>query len=236
MQNSKNERSIVHALRGVLNNKKANTSSDSQCIFAAFAASHPTIPTTSQATIIALSRYTFLMDIKDELSVDVHVQKRFEKDMLHLPKILNCSPAGSTIDGWVDCLATDQAILVSHQVKNAKHCFLQCDHAPDGSLVKVLTFFDVEDKTKTVDGSVKQFFLGVEVTGKKSSEIAEGIDHSFNRVLGLQQFSVAGITNDSGGGTPESLYNALLQINHAHPNGNGIHVNIMICKVYYDCQ
>jgi len=134
---------------------------------------------------------------------------------------LNCSPAGSTIDGWVDHLATDQAIIIAHKVKKAEHCFLQCDHAPDGSLAKVLTYFDEEDKTKTVDGSVQQFFLGVEVTGKKSIEIAEGIDHSFNTVLGLQQFTISGITNDSEE-VHLSLYTMLLlQINRAHPGGNG---------------
>jgi len=202
-----------------LNNQCAKTSNSVCRILAAFATSHPTIPTTSQATIIALSRYTFLMDVNDQLSVDV--QKRYEKDMLCLQKILNCSPAGSTIDGWVDLLATDQAIIISHEITKVDHCYLQCDHAPDGSLAKVLTYFDVNDKTKTVDGSVQQFFLGVEVTGKKSTEIAEGIDHSLNTVLGLQQFAVAGITNDSGGGTPESSYNALLQINGAQLDGNG---------------
>jgi len=159
------------------------------------------------------------MDIKDQLPEDL--QQNFEKDILCLPKILNCSPAGSTIDGWVDCLATDQTIIVAHKVKKAKYCFLQCDHAPDGSLAKVLTYFDVNDKTKTADGSVQQFFLGVEVTGKKSVEIAEGIVHSFGTVLGLQHFTISGITNDSGGGTPESLYNALLQMNCAHPDGSG---------------
>jgi len=93
------------------------------------------------------------MDIKDQLPIDM--KEKIEKYMVHLPKILNCSPAGSTIDYWVDWLATDQAILVAHKVKKTKHCFLQCDHAPDGSLAKVLTYFDVEDKTKTVDGSVQ---------------------------------------------------------------------------------
>jgi len=65
----KNERCIVQALKGVFNSKHVNTSNDAHCIFSAFAPSHPTIPTTSQATIIAWSRYTFLMDIKDQLPV-----------------------------------------------------------------------------------------------------------------------------------------------------------------------
>jgi len=70
--------------------------------------------------------------------------------------------------------------------------------------------FLYEKKTKIMVGSVQQFFLGVEVIGKKSTEFAEGIDHSLNTVLGLQQPTIVGIMNDSGGETPESSYNAFL--------------------------
>jgi len=83
------------------------------------------------------------------------VQKLFENDMLCLQKILNCSPVGSTINHWVDLLAT----IISHEVEKAEHCYLQCDHAPDGSLAKVLTYFELKDKTKKLDGSVQHFFL-----------------------------------------------------------------------------
>jgi len=137
---------------------------------------------------------------------------------VNLEKILSISPVASTIDRWVDQLAVDQSVIVAHDINKAHSVFLQSDHAPDGSLAKVLTYFDINDKSKTPDGSVQQFFLGIEVTGKKAGEIAEGIDHSL-KSIGLSDLILAGITSDSGAGSPESSYNALLQINRASPHG-----------------
>jgi len=80
----------------------------------------------------------------------------------------------------VDYLATDQAIIIFMEVTKTQ-LFLQCDHASDGCLAKVLKCFDLKDKTKAMDGSIQQVLLGVDVTGKqKSSEIAEAINHACN--------------------------------------------------------
>jgi len=78
--------------------------------------------------------------------------------IVNLQKIMNISPAASTIDGWVDQLAVDQAIIVAHDITKVPSIFLQSDHALDGSLAKVLTYFDADDKSKTLDGSVQEFF------------------------------------------------------------------------------
>jgi len=78
--------------------------------------------------------------------------------IVNLQKIMNISPAASTIDGWVDQLAVDQAIIVAHDITKAPSVFLQSDHALDGSLAKVLTYFDADDKSKTLDGFVQEFF------------------------------------------------------------------------------
>jgi len=60
--------------------------------------------------------------------------------------------------------------------------------------------------------------LGIEVAGKKAEEIAEGISHSLTS-LGLLDLILAGITSDSGAGSPECSYNALVRINRASPHG-----------------
>jgi len=209
------QRQIVYALESFWNNQHAQTTERGKMLQAAFAASHPTIPTAAQALLIGLSRFTLWLDI------EAHTCTASKADIapfVDLQKMLNVSPSARTIDYWVDQLAVDQAVIVGHGIKKAESVFLQSDHTPDGSLAKVLTYFDTDDKSKTADGSIQQFFLGIEETGKKSEEIADGIDHALTSI-GLCDLILAGTTSDSGGGTPEASYNALVRINRALPDG-----------------
>ena len=114
-------------------------------------------------------------------------------------------PSARTLDGYIDELATLQALIASVDLSNATRVFLQSDTGPDGSKAKILTWWDSADTTDMPDGSVKQFCAGLEVAGKKSADIAEGIAHMLTHTLALPNtFCFGGITSDSGGGTPES--------------------------------
>jgi hypothetical protein len=170
--------------------------------------------------LIALSRFTFLLEVQAQLDPLYHDAMN---GIVNFRDILETSPAARTLDGWVDDLAADQAMIASYAISKAMTVFVQADGAPDGSQPKVFTWFDPDDKSKTPDGSICQFFAGIETTGKKAVDIAEGIDHTLTFSLGLNRLAlkVFGLSADSGGGTPESLFDALSQIERADVNGDG---------------
>jgi hypothetical protein len=132
--------------------------------------------------LIAISRFTFLLEVQAKLDPLYHDAM---VGIVDFQDILDTSPASRTLDGWVDDLAADQAMIASYEIAKAKTVFVQADGAPDGSQPKVFTWWDADDKSKTPDGSIRQFFAGIETTGKKAADIAEGIDHTLTKSLGL---------------------------------------------------
>jgi hypothetical protein len=122
--------------------------------------------------------------------------------------LLRRRPVVSKIIDIIFYSANQALIVASYEIKSADSVFIQADGTPDGSQPKVSTWFDPGDKSKTPDGLIHQFFAGIETTGKKAINIAEGVDHILTSSLGLNQpaLKVFGLSDDSGGGTPESLF------------------------------
>jgi hypothetical protein len=138
-----------------LNGKQVNLTKIARTMHAAFASANPKVPMAPQEMLIAISRFTFLLEVQAKLDPLYH---NAMNGIVDFQDILETSPASRTLDGWVDDLAADQAMIASYEIAKAKTIFVQADGAPDGSQPKGCTWWDVGNKSKTPDGSVRQFF------------------------------------------------------------------------------
>jgi hypothetical protein len=135
--------------------------------------------------------------------------------------IINTSPAAHTLDKWVNGLSIMQMLIAGYQISNVNTAHLQEDGAPDGSSVKNLFWWDIDDISKLLDGSIKTFFTSVEKAGKKANATACGVDHTLAKSLGLPKpaFKLFGLGANSGGSNPKSLFfDALVIVIRTQPD------------------
>ena len=220
----------------LLDSKSVISTSETQKYFAAFSASHPTIPTESLSAITALSRYCLLLEVRAIMANDKQnelfagenwnpVLKTQGKQTIPLSdRVFNNTPHCSTLENWVRQLAIDQALVTSNELTKAQAVTLQEDGAPDGTSVQLLNWFSTTPREKKArDGSVKSFLCGVSKTGEKANAIAEGVEHTLKKTFALPPtFQLFTVTVYSGGGTPESLFNALGNRNLVRKDGSGL--------------
>jgi hypothetical protein len=208
----KYERAIVSAMVKMFKRKQADPTFYSQRLFGAYAASNPTIPTACQEIMIYTARHTMMHDVASLLSDPKH-QAKFSKLFLSVDNVCNLSPSARTLDHYVDDLAVMQAMIASHAISKAKHVFLQSDAGPDGSVVKLFTFWDSSDKTATDLGSIQQFYAGLESSGKKGVDTAKGIDYTLQYIwFECRSFQISRYRRRFRGGTQESQLAELVSI------------------------
>ena len=233
MDRYKSERRFVKVLNPVFDSKQTCSTPETRKYCSAFAASHPTVSTTSISAIMAISRFCLLMEIKASMALDkelgIHAQDDWNNlfsPSSKLPlsvRVSKSTPSHAALDNWVDELAVDQALVTSNELTKAKAVTLQEDGAPDGTSVQLVNWWSTKMKDKKArDGGVKSFLCGVSKTGKKADDIAEGVNHTLKNTFALPAtFKLFSITVDSGGGTPESLFNALRKKGLISENGSG---------------
>jgi hypothetical protein len=214
----KKQRDICNALKSSFHQKQACCPQEGQYIHAAFAAAHPKIVPQVQETLIALSRYVFLLSVRAKLETPSDMDDQLglpSSSLLH--SITLGSPCASSIDLWVKELAVLQSTIASHEIEHAKSVFLQCDGGPDGSLVKLLTWYDPKEN------KIQEYNFGIEKCGKTAADTAFGVSYAIEKVfcLSADKFKLTDLANDSGAGTPESLARSLITIGRMNPEGDG---------------
>jgi hypothetical protein len=203
------DRAFVSALKKVVSMRQNTPTSHTRHLLGAFAASHPQISTIYQEQIIALARFSLLLEVKAVVEYgDTSWQLDFR--WLTLENVANSSPSCSALTNWVVDLARDQYLIFSQKMLGA-NLFCQSDGGQKGQEVRLFTMFDTRDKSVSPDGSICQFWADLTFAGKKSLEVADAVKHSMAK-FGVPTKELSGLTADSGSGTPESFANACKKI------------------------
>jgi hypothetical protein len=210
------ERKIVASLDKLLSRDKSQPTQQSQRLLAGFASSHPTISPDSQALLIGMARYTFMLElesvIKDNrrrMMIATNGKEKWSiSNKCEMEMALRSSPSASAIDDWVVHLALEQAVIASAFFQNCGAVYLMSDGGHKGSQVKLLSGWDEHDTSQTPEGSVRTILLDIDASGKKSEDVATGCVYSLEKI-GVD--NIDGLTNDSGAGTPESLQAELVE-------------------------
>ncbi len=125
------------ALKYVLNQKSNQPSQHTKHLLAAFAASHPQISVIYQELLIALARYTFLLEVKGAVEYSSKA-KGLEVSFVTLENVANCSPCCTSLTKWVVELARDQYLIFSHKMDNS-NVFCQSDGGQKGQEVRLFS-------------------------------------------------------------------------------------------------
>jgi hypothetical protein len=205
------ERGLVAALKDVLDQKTNQPSQHTKHLLAAFAASHPQISVVYQELLIALARFTFLLEVKGKM------KEAMDVSFMNLTNVANCSPCCTSLTNWVTELAKDQYLIFSRKMDDA-NVFCQSDGGQKGQEVRLFTILDKADTSQSEYGSICEFWADLTYTGKTSDEVAAGTNHSLKK-FGHPNKRINGGTSDSGAGTPESYANACDKIGIWHPEG-----------------
>jgi hypothetical protein len=215
------ERKIVASLDKLLSRERCQPTQISQRLHAGFASSHPTISPDSQALLIGMARYTFMLELqsvirdmdpaKKRLMIARNGKEKWSRtNKCNMEMVLGSSPSASVIDNWVIQLAIEQAMIASTFFQNCGAVYLMSDGGHKGSQVKLLSGWDEHDSSQTPDGSIRTIILDIDASGKKSEDVATGCVYSLEKI-GVE--NIDGLTNDSGAGTPESLEAELVKEN-----------------------
>jgi hypothetical protein len=109
------ERGLVTALKYVLDQKSNQPSQHTKHLLAAFAASHPQILVIYPELLIALARYTFLLEVKAYVEYSGKA-KGIDMSFINLKNVANCSLCCTFLTNWVTKLARDQYLIFSSKM------------------------------------------------------------------------------------------------------------------------
>jgi hypothetical protein len=147
------ERKIVPSLDKVLSRDRSQQTQHSQRLLAGFASSHPTISPDSQALLIGMARYTFMLDLesimkenKKRMMIATNSKEKWSiSNNCNMEMALRSSPSASAIDNWVVNLALEQALISSAFFQNCGAVYLMSGGGHKGSQVKLLSGWDDHD-------------------------------------------------------------------------------------------
>jgi hypothetical protein len=215
------DRKIVASLDKLLSRERCQPTPISQRLHAGYASSHPTISPDSQALLIGMARYTFMLELqsvmkdidpnKKRMLIATKGNERWSSwNKCNMEMVLRSSPSASAIDDWVVRLALEQAMIASTFFQNCGAVYLMSDGGHKGSQVKLLSRWDKHNTSQTPDGSIRTIILDIDASGKKPEDVATGCVYSLEKI-GIE--NIDGLANDSGAGTPKSLQAELVKEN-----------------------
>jgi hypothetical protein len=207
------ERGLVTALKYVLDQKSNQPSQHTKPLLAAFAASHPQILVICQELLIALARYTFLLEVKASVEYSGEA-KGIDMSFINLKNGANCSRCCTSLTNWATELARDQYLIFSSKMDNS-NVFCQSDGGQNGQEVRLFSLLDEADTTESENGVICEFWADLTYTCKTSDEVAAGTNHSLQK-FGHPSKQINGRTGDSGAGAPKSYANACAKIGIWH--------------------
>jgi hypothetical protein len=104
-------------LKKTLNNNSSQPTQHTKHLLAAFAASHPQISVIYQELFIALTHYTFLLEIKAVVE-NSGKAKGMDLSLIYLENVANSSPSATSLTNcWVTERARDQYLIFSHKME-----------------------------------------------------------------------------------------------------------------------
>jgi hypothetical protein len=219
------EQAFLKALKATVAREQTESTPQTRRLLAAFAASHPQVSVMYQETLIALARYTFLLEVQAQANCEKDRRKLLDFCWLNLENVASCSPSASSLTNWVTELAQEQFMIFSAKMENY-NVFCQSGSGQKGQEVRLYTLLDENDKRITEHGSICQFWAGLTYTGKTSAAVAKGTNHLFQK-FGHPSKKISGCCGDSGAGTPESYANSLAALGiwhqHAAADSCGLH-------------
>jgi hypothetical protein len=109
------ERAFYAGLKKTLIQNSNQPTEHTKHLFAAFAASHPQISVIYQEIIIAVARYTFLLEIKAAVE-NSGKAKGMDLSFINLENVANSSPSATSLTNWVSKLARDQYMIFSQKI------------------------------------------------------------------------------------------------------------------------
>jgi hypothetical protein len=174
------ERAFLKALKATVAREQTESTPQTRRLLAAFAASNPQVSVMHQEILIALARYTFLLEVQAQANCEKDRRKLLDFCWLKLENVASCSPSASSLTNWVTELAQEQFMIFSAKMEHY-NVFCQSDGGQKGQEVRLFTLLDESDKRITEHGSICQFWAGLTYTGKTSAAVAEGTNHSFQK-------------------------------------------------------
>jgi hypothetical protein len=218
------EQAFLKALKATVTPEQTVSTPETHCLLAAFTTSHPQVLVIHQEILIALARYTFLLEVQAQANCEKDRRKLLDFYWLKLKNVASCSPSTSSITNWVTELAQEQFMIFGAKME-ISNVFCQSDGGQRGQEVRLFTLLDESDKKNTKHQSICQFWACLTYTGKTSVIVAEGTNHSFQK-FGCPSKKTSGCCGELGAGTPKSYANLLdvLGIWHQHAaNSCGLH-------------
>ena len=118
----KEGRLVSKGLEANTRSAKERTYAADKHIFAAFAASHPQVSTVNQEILIALARYTFLLELKAQTEF-LEDGNSVDFSWVQLEKVCTSAPSEFALRSWVLDQVIDQLIIYSPLVKKKMYSF-----------------------------------------------------------------------------------------------------------------
>ncbi len=166
------ERALLKALKATVAREQTESTPETRRLLAAFAASHPQVSVIHQEVLIALARYTFLLEVQAQANCEKDRRKLLDFCWLKLENVASCSPSASSLTNWVTELAQEQFMIFSAKMENY-NVFCQSDGGQKGQEVRLFTLLDESDKRISEHGSICQLWAGLTYAGKTSAAVAE---------------------------------------------------------------
>jgi hypothetical protein len=88
-----------------------------------------------QETLIALARYTFLLEVQAQANCEKDRRKLLDFCWLNLENVASCSPSALSLTNWVTELAQEQFMIFSAKMENY-NVFCQSDGGQKGREVR----------------------------------------------------------------------------------------------------
>lgn len=213
---------IGQAVRNILVRQHTGIPERLKGMVAAVSATNPQIASAKIEMLLTMGRFSLMSELPyvNDFVAEENA-KRHKKDRETLIEMVqNGTPSTTSVERYVEKLAVQQAVIKAYEVQG-KNVYFQEDGGHDGQDVKFVTYWD--------GLKVVMFLIDVDTAPKTSKGVAEGVKYSLKKI-GCN--NLAGVTCDSGAGTPESLRDALceqgLLMDDAFAESCGLH-DLMSC-------
>jgi hypothetical protein len=95
------ERAFLKALKATVAREQTESTPQTRRLLAAFAASHPQVSVMHQEILIALARYTFLLEVQAQANCEKDRRKLLDFCWLKLEDVASCSPSALSLTNWL---------------------------------------------------------------------------------------------------------------------------------------
>jgi hypothetical protein len=140
------EQAFLKALKATVAREQTKSTPKTCRLLAAFAASHPQVSVMHQEVLIALDRYTFLLEVQAQANYEKDRRKLLDFYWLKLENVAGCSPSASSLTNWVTELAQEQFMILFGAKMENSNVFCQSDGGQKGQEVRSFTLLDESDK------------------------------------------------------------------------------------------